>query len=181
MNLRIVDYRISWVSNVLSSLESAFDSIEDMGEEMPWFDGLWQLEYAEEVFGVAFVAAQAYILAATQDLNAIRKDEGKHPIKKYEYYKDSAKCTGAMTETITLVNSIANYYKHHEEWGDLWPDNNTVKALKSVGINSETEFPCNQAACILFGGEQCWKFSNLTDALSDWRSAMINRHTSESA
>ncbi len=77
MNILAFDFRIDWVTTVLDSLESAFQPIGERGSDQPWFDGLFQMEHAEAVFGVAFVIAQAYILGTSQDVNGIRKSAKK--------------------------------------------------------------------------------------------------------
>ncbi len=176
--LRGIDYRIDWVTTVLDSLESAFTRIEEMGRDQEWFDGLFQMEHAEVVFGVSFVTAQAYILGTTQDVKGIRQSAGKQPLRKvpFCFYCDAAHCDGTNTSTIMLINQIANYYKHHDEWGDTWPNNHTTAALADVGIDSNTEFPCHRAAVILFGKDHAWQLGRLREMIADWRQHVLSTY-----
>ena len=174
MNFLALDFRIDWVVTVLDSLESAFQSIEKKGHNQPWFDGQFQMEHAEEVFGAAFVIAQTYISGTTQDLNGIRESAGKQQLSKSQYYSDATHCDGTSTSTITLINVIANYYKHHDEWGDTWPTNHTTTTLADVGIDSNTEFPCYRAGVILFGKDHVWQFDNLQKMIKDWRQHILS-------
>ena len=168
------DYRISWISEVLSSLEAAFTSIENTGNDTPWFDGQFQIEHAEAIYGVSFVTAQVYILGVTQDMNDIRTSLNCGPLNKIVYYKDSIFCDQSNTPKILLVNAAANYYKHNDEWGEKWPTNHTTKILADVGITNKSEFPCFQVAKILFGEKGAWKFKNIVKLITDWRGSVLS-------
>src|SRR2546421_13036673 len=121
MNWREIDFRYDWVSLTLHALKSGFESIKETEKREPWFDGLWQLEHAESIFGVAFVAAQAYILGTVEDINHIREGKGMARLKKINYYFDDPVTLSNGASRILLINSMANYYKHHDEWGNTWP------------------------------------------------------------
>jgi len=175
--MRRPDFRIHWVATVLDSLESAFTRIEQKGRDQPWFDGDFQMEHAEAVFGVSFVTAQAYILGTTEDINRIRQSAGKERLTKIRLYSDAAHCGATNTSTILLINQIANYYKHHDEWGSTWPNNRTTTVLADVGIDSNTEFPCCRAAVILFGEDRAWQFRRLRKMLEHWRQHLVSRYT----
>ncbi|MCK4824034.1 hypothetical protein KA005_50240, partial [bacterium] len=85
-------------------------------------------------------------------------------------------CVGTNTSTIMLISSIANYYKHHDEWGDTWPNNCTTTALADVGIDSNTEFPCYQAAATLFEEDHVWQFGRLREMIADWRQHVLSTY-----
>lgn len=174
MDMRKLDFRIDWVATVLDSLESAFTSIKERGRDHQWFDGGFQMEHAEAIFGVSFVTAQAYILGTTEDVNKIRESAGKQPLTKMQLYSDAAHCDGTNTSTIMLINAIANYYKHHDEWGDRWPNNRTTTALADVGIGSNTEFPCYRAPVTLFEQDHLWQFGRLRKMIADWRQHVLS-------
>ncbi len=82
MHLYEIDFRYDWVSVILHSLNSGFEAIRNKAEQQPWFDGIWQMENAESIFGLAFVAAQTYILGSVEDVNKIRESAGKERIEK---------------------------------------------------------------------------------------------------
>ncbi|HUT61507.1 MAG TPA: hypothetical protein VNA25_26970 [Phycisphaerae bacterium] len=170
------DFRIDWVGTVLDSLESAFARIAEKGREQPWFDGLFQMEQAEAIFGVSFVTAQVYILGTWREVNRSRQSAGKRELEKIRLYSDAAHCDGTNTSTILLVHQIANYYKHHDEWGDPWPNNHTTTALADVGIDANTEFPCCRAAAMLFGEDHAWQFGRFREMLAEWRQRVLSTH-----
>ena len=141
MHVSEFDFRYDWVAVTFDSLETGFKTIQKEGNSESWFDGPWQKEYAENILGVAFVVAQTYILGAVEDLNEVRESNSKNPVNKIDVYSDASQSLSNSVSSILLINSIANYYKHHDEW-DIWPSNLTVEVLGKVGIGKDTEFPC---------------------------------------
>jgi hypothetical protein len=83
-----LDFRRDWLRTILDALEMGFVSVAEMEKEIPWFDGGWAIEHLESIYGIAFVAAQTYILGTVQDINQIRKISGKETIDKISYYSD---------------------------------------------------------------------------------------------
>ena len=122
-HVREFDFRCDWVSLTLSALKTGFIRIKEMGDETPWFDVLWQLEQADNIFGIAFVTAQTYILGTVEDINSIRKVANKSEISKINYYDDDKSPLPSGASRIQLINAIANYYKHRDEWGEIWKKN----------------------------------------------------------
>ena len=118
---------------------------------------------------------QTYILGTVQDINAIRKYLGKLPIDKIKCYAEGIKPLPDGTSRIILINCIANYYKHHDEW-DTWPTNSTTKILSAVGITNKTEFPCYKAAITLWDERECEKLGNLLSIISEWRKYILSKH-----
>jgi hypothetical protein len=175
MSIHEFDFRYSWTSSICQSLELGFSSIREREKEEVWFDGLWQLEHIECLFGIAFVSAQTYILGTVQDINTIRKNSGKSSIDKIKYYAEDTNPLPCGTSRITLINAIANYYKHHDEW-DIWPTNSTTKILSTVGITDTTEFPCYKAAITLWGEQECGKLGHLLFLISEWRQYILNQY-----
>jgi hypothetical protein len=175
-NWKEVDYRHDWVSLTLNALKTGFSSIKEMGEEMPWFDGLWQLEHAESIFGIAFITAQTYILGTVEDINSIRKSSGKSEISKINYYDDDKFPLPGGISRILLINAIANYYKHHDEWGKTWKKNLTTLTLYDVGIDESTEFPCYEVAAMLPNGKATEDLENLLTIISEWREYILTKY-----
>jgi len=175
MHTAEIDFRYDWVSLTFHALESGFTSIRKKADAEPWFDGLWQLEHAEAILGIAFVVAQTYILGTVDDLNEIRKSEGKSQMDKVNCYSDSPKKLPSGVSPILLINSIANYYKHHDEW-DRWPTNLTGETLCNVGIGEGTEFPCYVAATKLWAEKKIDNLKNLLTLISEWRKYILSKY-----
>lgn len=170
-----LDYRYDWVATTLNGLESAFSRIQEYADENPWFDGLWQLEYYEPVFGIAFVLAQTYIVGTVADINKSRGFRKEKSINKLVCYSDSLLDLPGGTSPILLINSIANYFKHYEEW-DKWPSNPTTETLHRVGIGEDTEFPCYVAATILWNEDEIGNLHNLLTIISKWRKHVVLKY-----
>jgi hypothetical protein len=175
MNINEIDFRYNWIASVYDALESGLSSIEKRGIEDVWFDGLWQLEHSETILGISFVCAQTYILGTVQDINNIRIDLGKPSIDKLKYYEDDIKPPLSGSSRIMLINSIANYFKHHDEW-DVWPVNLTTKTLADVGITDKTDFPCYKAVTILWDEKECKNLGNLLNIVSEWREFILMKY-----
>jgi len=169
------DFRYDWVSVTLHSLNSGFEVIRNKEDQQPWFDGIWQMEYAENIFGLAFVAAQAYILGSVEDVNKIRESAGKERIEKNKYYSDDPQSLPNGISRISLINSAANYYKHHDEW-DKWPTNGTTKILKDAGILETTEFPLYEVATRLLHKGEYENMENLLAIISEWREHILSKY-----
>jgi hypothetical protein len=175
MNLHEVDFRYDWVSLTLHALKTGFESVREKAGENEWFDGLWQLEHVESILGIVFVAVQAYILGTVEDVNKIRESNGKGKKGKIEYYSDDDEPLPSGVSRILLINSIANYYKHHDEW-DTWPTNLTVRTLAGVGITESTEFPCYEAAKNLWDENDIENLGNLLSIISEWRKYILSKY-----
>ena len=175
-NWKEFDFRQNWVSLTLDALKTGFVRIEEMGEEMPWFDGLWQFEHAESIFGIAFITAQTYISGTVEDVNSIRRSVGKSAIKRINYYDDDKFPLSNGVSRILLINAIANYYKHHDEWEKTWKKNLTTLTLYDAGIDEKTEFPCYEASTMLSSGKASENLENLLTIISEWREYILSKY-----
>jgi hypothetical protein len=175
MELIDIDFRYDWTSLTLNALETGFESLRKRNEEYSWFDGIWQKENAEAIFGVAFVVSQAYILGVVEDVNKNCADRGKMKLSKMAYYSDDPLPLQNGVSRILLINSIANYYKHHDEWG-IWPTNPTTQTLANVGILENTEFPCCVAATLLCKQDGFENLENFLLLISEWRKYILFKY-----
>lgn len=105
------------------------------------------------------------------DINEIRKDFGMKPVKKLACYKSGASESYQYT-LVELVNSLANYFKHSEEW-DGWPVNETTKTLRYYGIDEATEFPLSKGVeILLYRGRD---LRGIAEILENWRFGEIEK------
>jgi hypothetical protein len=184
MNLILgLDFRYSWLATTLEGLANSFGEIHRLSEEHDWFDGLHQLEYAEPIVGVAFVATQAYLIGVVADVGRGRGKSGKelqHFVneEKTGFYSDDPHPINSNQSRVLIINAAANYYKHHDEWG-AWSTNKTARQLQEAGIQEDTEFPCLVAAEMLFGNTNFGRLSTLLVIASEWRSYVMNKYVRE--
>ena len=113
MNMREIDWRQGSVREILSALSQglcansqAFDDGRDVDDA---------IEYEDDLCGIAFVTAQAYITRVVADVNHLR---GAHsPINKHEMVKSGNPIVADTKLTrMQLCDTMANYYKHRDEW-----------------------------------------------------------------
>ena len=65
MHFREIDFRRSWLDELFRALTGAIDNVSKRVEE-DGFDGLWAREYSETILGIAFIAAQTYIVGTVE-------------------------------------------------------------------------------------------------------------------
>src|SRR5437867_2331517 len=122
------DWRHSWTMRALVGLDQQMDAL---GTDLD--DGLDQLEHAETLVGLGYVALQVYIRGAAEDLGKLFTHCPKLPALR------SGRCGVANAANITVIEGVwaaANYFKHHDEWEDWERDarRETLTALKELGI-----------------------------------------------
>jgi hypothetical protein len=74
-----------------------------------------------------------------------------------------------------LINSIANYYKHHDEWTE-WPQNYTTEDLLVIGIDQSTDFPCYLTALQLWQGKDIEELRSLSQIIFKWRDYVLEKY-----
>jgi hypothetical protein len=172
---REVDYRVDWIRDIFSSLNHGFATIQDKLDNIDYFDGLFAQEQAESILGIAFVTAQIYITGTIADISEISSDCTLSKPKMLSI--GSSEVSSGITK-VFLINTIANYYKHHEEWTG-WEVNQankkTIETLNICGINKDCEFPCHEAAQIIWPNEVLCELNYLLNVLVEWRENLV-RH-----
>ncbi len=173
MNIHEMDFRYDWLESTLTALHAGFEQVCEKEQTIDWFDGLFLLEHIEALLGIGFIALQVYVSGTVQDVNYLRNARGVAQINKLSCYNDDAQIVNLSVTRIALINAIANYYKHHDEWA-VWPHNATTQTLDLIGINKETDFPCGTAARLLFGAED--RLLNSLAVVSQWRLVLLQKH-----
>lgn len=175
MHLRAIDFRKDWMRELFLALKQAFVSVEEKLNNIEWYDGIFAKEQIETILGIAFVAAQTYITGTISDIRAI--GVGANKGNKYEMLSTGSPYVADNVTQVVLVDSIANYYKHNEEW-DGWKEDNknkrTIEILRKCGITEKTEFPCYEAATILWPEKDIYELGKLLEILVDWRGQVLN-------
>jgi len=163
-----VDHRSTALRTVCTSMENSISELAGFAKN-GLLDGITAMEYATYLQGAALVACQAYAVGCVSDINDIRKSRGQQSFGKLALYKEGRWSPDNYGQ-IELINSLANYFKHNEEW-DRWPNNETVRALRHFGIDEETDFPINYGInCILGESDDLRKLCNV---LETWRYKLI--------
>jgi hypothetical protein len=174
------DWSLSWLTDVLDALHGAQKNLEERNRRCEWFDGLFLLEHLEEVYGVAFVAAQTYITRTVADLG--KACSGDFAANKDELLRRfGSRIPRTAVTSLELVYHLANYYKHHADWPN-WESKgirrHTVVTLKAVSITRDTDFPCVRGMELL-DRKRVGVRSALKSHLSGWRKHVIQYYQSE--
>jgi hypothetical protein len=168
------DYRSEWVKEILISLDHGFINIQKKYDENEWFDAYWAQEQVESIYGIAYVTAQTYITGTISDMSKISALEATKE-RKAEWMATAESVVNGIS-AINLMNAMANYFKHNEEWdeGKLVRNNkNTIEILDRCNINSETDFPCWTAAQTLCNKEMISDVVFLHKMLVAWRKELL--------
>ena len=132
-------------------------------------------EYEDDLCGIAFVTAQAYITRVVADVNAMRGlNVSKHKLL------ESANPVVADTKLtqMQLCDTMANYYKHRDEWSD-WDDveshaaRRTIQLLRTAGFAQRDQYLCSTVARLMLGDERIESLVPLIDMLASWRKKVL--------
>ena len=170
-------YKENWLRRVLLSLNHAFVAIEEDLNTLDGYDGLFAKEDAEATLGIAFVAAQTYITGVVADIRKVEVSNNKR--SKIKLLSSNSPIVKEKITSIQLIDTVANFYKHNEEWSN-WQinDNNkrTIETLRECGITKNTEFPCYEAATMLWPENKIHELTNLLSILIAWREQVLNKN-----
>ena len=165
MHMREMDFRSNPLRVLCTASTNAISELIDFCKE-GIMDGITAKEYAEYFHGAVLVACQAYAVGTVSDINEIQGSNDK----KIDLYKYKV-AQGQEYTFVELINSLANLFKHNEEWL-AWPTNETTKVLQYYGINEATEFPLHDGVQIIIG--ESADLRGLCRVLEDWRFSLLN-------
>jgi hypothetical protein len=173
-----MDFRRNWLSRLFGALSDTIDDIERRLKQDDYYDGIDALEDCESILGIAFIAAETYIVGTVSDINSIL---GKAVVlKKHDLLVLDMGFVANGVTPLQLVHAIANYQKHHDEWGPGWKVSKrsmpTITVLNACGISKETEFPCYAAATLLWPEPEIRELSFLLQLLEEWRKRVFNNY-----
>ncbi|EGR2288585.1 hypothetical protein D0815_24345 [Vibrio parahaemolyticus] len=167
MNISEVDFGIGPLQDVEDAIYIGIRKLVERNRANPGFDGLWMKEYSEVLYGSLFVSAQAYCIGSLRDINDVRKNLESIELKKEHAYK-AHHIVSETYSLIELVNSTANYFKHKDEWKDLWPSNYTTQVLEAFAM--DREFPINEVHDLICENHGYGCISKL---VSEWRENLM--------
>lgn len=165
MHIREIDDRSTPLRILCTASTNAISELLEFSK-VGIMDGITAMEYAEYFHGAVLVACQAYAVGTVSDVNEISNSN----IKKIDLYKFQEITIREYT-FVELINALANFFKHREEWSS-WPVNETTKTLRYFGINENTEFPLYVGIRILIGDSE--DLRGLCAILENWRFSLLN-------
>lgn len=174
MHLNEIDFRATPLRTLCTSSTNAISDLIKLSKEPGILDGLTAMEYAEYFLGAVLVACQAYAVGTVSDINKIRISADESELDKLALYKLGRK-SGVNYTSVELINSLANFFKHNEEW-DAWPENHTTKTLRYYGVNETTDFPLYSGIGKIIGDST--DLRELCRVLEDWRFLLIHKYCS---
>ena len=165
MHFKEVDYRAAALTIFCTSSTNAIDELVNF-TKADLLDGITAMEYAEYFYGAVLVACQAYAVGTVSDINELQ-NTNHEKLVLYKYMETECH----EYSYIELINSLANYFKHNEEW-DKWPVNKTTKTLRYFGIDENTELPLKLGIKELVGESE--DLRGLCSILENWRWSLLN-------
>jgi hypothetical protein len=175
MHFDEIDWRLGSTKRILDALSLALARVkQDATEATEDYEFDWAIEHCESLLGIAFVTAQTYINGTIADANRIirpRKLSKEQLVKEF-----GEQLPGSVVRKVELCDAIANYFKHHDEWGNwlsVGRHQRTTSILLAGGINESEEFPCRKAADILWSNNDGSNLKPLVTILASWRAEVI--------
>jgi hypothetical protein len=172
MNIREIDWRQSSVRQILSALSQGLDANAQKFDDGGDVDDA--LDYEDDLCGIAFVTAQAYITGVVADVKALRGVRSS--ISKHELLKLFNPIVADTKLTrMQLCDAMANYYKHRDEWSD-WADpaaRRTTELLRTAGFTDSDRHLCTTVGTLLFGDVKIESLVPIIDMLASWRVAIV--------
>jgi hypothetical protein len=174
-----LDMRISSTSRIINSVSETISNISTQMENQKEQYFIEESIYLiEELYGIAFVVAQTYISGTVTDVktsgNEVLNISKELLLKEY-----SELLPGSNTTKMELCDALANYYKHHDEWGD-WSapgrHQKTVAILHSVGIKQFESIVFDQAIGILWPENKNYDINQLVLLLKQWRKNVVDSY-----
>jgi hypothetical protein len=117
-----IDFRIRILTEIVEGFEKAMYELKERNRTVPWYDGLFLSEDAEHVYGLAFMGFQNYINGTIADLEFCLQMKFKRQERKNLLLQSHVVHSGIPIAH--LMNTLANYYKHRDEWVDNQPPKN---------------------------------------------------------
>ena len=174
LKFREIDWRQSSVRQILSALSQGLDAVYQRFLNGGDVDDA--NEYENDLCGIAFVAAQAYITGVVADVRALR---GPNLTKPELLESDNPVVAGTKLTQMQLCDTMANYYKHRDEWSD-WDDvekpaaRRTIQFLRTAGFAQRDQYLCSTVArLMLLNDEEIKSLVPLMDMLTSWREKVI--------
>ena len=169
MTKREIDWRQSSVRQILVALSQGLDANTRQFDDGGNVDDA--LEYEDDLCGIAFVTAQAYITGVIADVNILRGTRSpKHELLKFS----NPIVADTKLTRMQLCDTLANYYKHRDGW-DNWMDPaalRTTELLHTAGFTQGNQHLCTTVATLLFDNMKVETLVPLADMLSSWRIAV---------
>ena len=170
------DWHLSSTRRILNTLAEILNDIDfelQTAEQQYQIDDA--IDQAENVLGLAFVAAQVYITSTIGKL--ARTHTHASPINKHESVKEFGEpIKGSKVTDVQLADAAANYYKHHDERDDITkPDRHTrtLKVLHDAGVDTSEPYPCVQVGELLFPPPSPQYLQTLLHMLTRWRERQV--------
>ncbi len=162
--LNLLREAANFLDGQLTRLEAEARTSEDP-------DRLGQYDRLEYVTGLGFAACQQYMIGAFAR-KKINKQTALDLGPKHRCGETFA----------SLVNGVANYWKHREEWGS-WDGGNsradqTARPLRSLGLNLEQSYVIANALYELLRPHPA-RFERLIPFLTRWRDDVLEKNATK--
>jgi hypothetical protein len=148
------------LAEVLLVLDRHLESIIGEWETAEECEQCGNFDRAEHIMGLGFVACQAYIAATYGFLNVQKSDALSY-----------GPCHRTGKRIVEIVNHVANYWKHHEEWHlEKSParQNRIRDVFDTIGFPVDLDYPLSGVLTEVVASDPA-AFHPLVAKLANWR------------
>lgn len=155
------------------------DSLEALSDE--------QSDFVENIYGCSMVACQAYLTLIVSRVKSLHDALRRKSMtlsttsgrKKDIMGKFSSNPTGSAYTQIEIINALANYYKHADEWNLDWAKEQgqsaeTISIIQTLGLESGSSANLATGVKALCGG-----LKPLPPIIRDWQSKLTKAYELE--
>jgi hypothetical protein len=175
------------LQRIASDLHEALSRVHDRIEKLPdeeWASdhAYFESEVAEGLIGTVFVLYQTYLTSVVSIVIGLAEDGyAGAPSKKVDILRlESPPITAAAGYTrMEVVNAVANYFKHRDEWPADWSaaagqTKNTIDVISAIGLSSNEHFNLAKAAKAL-GDDAFDGTCPLVREMRSWLDAVLKK------
>ncbi len=163
----IFDQSLNVLSELYDSLDEKLSNLSCATAELDDPDSWGIFDEMENLIGFGLVALQTYV---TETATVLK-------LRKYTSYEFGPKTESGVAK-IEILNALANFWKHREEW--IFDDeqkrkNAADRLFGEVGCSTDMEYPISGVLTELLTPQEV-RFSNLIPILSEWRNDMVKNN-----
>lgn len=162
-----MDFDLNLLEGIYRHLDKLMEELLEECEDCPDPDSFGIFDQMEYLMGFGLIALQTYI---TDTAAFLKMKKGK------------TFCCGPKTKSghskIEILNAVANFWKHREEWifeGGEKRRNAVDKLFGNVGYETNYDYPISGVLSEILSPEDV-RFSMLIPVLIEWRNDLIQQN-----
>jgi len=160
----IIDFDLDLLKQLINIIDYQLEIISQKASNVDDADSLGYYDSAEHITGLGFVACQTYMSSVYGYL----KIDKQHALSLGPLH------SSGQTK-VQIINHVANYWKHNNEWSLEKEDNRRKqieKAFESVGFPVNTDYPISGVLYKIVYPDRA-TFEPIITILELWRNELL--------